>query len=339
MRPAAWPVLQTAAASGFAWWLCREFLHHPRPVFAAVTVIVAMGASAGRRGRQVITIVVATALGIGLGDLLLSVLGAGPVAVGVVVLLAMTLALLINPDPLFTTNVAISGMIFVATERTQGLTPDRLLDGLIGGGVAILFSVFLFPLSPVRHVRETAAPVLAAVRAALEDTSAALRDGNPARSERAWHRVFDHPAVRDAVRLGNDVTRIAIRRRADRVRMVQQSAVLDHLPQIARTTHVLAGVAHRIVRERGGSPRLAEPVEELARGVEALACWLEDESPATRAQVVGHARRASEQSAALGLGQGLAEGTLLHLSQSVARRLLLAAGEDLPAAEDTLIPR
>ncbi len=339
LTPAAWPLLQTAAASGLAWWICQELLHHRRPVFAAVTTIVAMGASAGRRGRQVITIVVATALGIGLGDLLLTALGAGPAGVAAVVLIAMTLAILIDPDPLFTTNVAISGMIFVAAERTQGLTPDRLFDGLVGGVVAIVFSVFLFPLSPVRHVLETAGPVLDTVRSALEDTATALRRGNPARSERARQRVFDHPAIADALRLGQDVTRIAIRRRGDRGRVLRQAAVLEHLPHIARTTHVLAGVAHRIVRERGAAPPLAGFVDELASGIEALGRWLVDESPTARDETRAHAQQALSLTTALGTGDGLAVGTLLHLSQSVARRLLLAIGDELPAQDDTLVPR
>jgi uncharacterized membrane protein YgaE (UPF0421/DUF939 family) len=323
-----WPVVQTAAASGLAWWLCQEFLDHPRPVFAAVTTIVAMGASTGGRGRQVVSIIAATTMGIVLGELLLTGLGTGPVGVAVVVLIAMSAALLIDTDPLFVTNVAISGMLFVAAEQTQGFTPDRLLDGLVGGAVAIVISTVLFPIAPVRHILETAQPVLTSLQTSLADAAVALETGDVARAERARARTFDHIAVTAAVALGRDVIRVApLRRRRDHARVLWLRDRLDQLPAIARSTRIAVAVSHRLVRESHEPlPYLAAPMKELATAMEAFARWIEEDDAEAVARIREHAAAAGRAAALRAPIGSLGEATVQHLTQVLARRLLLTTG-------------
>ena len=63
VRPTLWPTIQTAAAAGIAWELCVRLLDHPRPIFAPIVAIVAMGFTAGRRGRAAVLLVVGVAIG------------------------------------------------------------------------------------------------------------------------------------------------------------------------------------------------------------------------------------------------------------------------------------
>jgi uncharacterized membrane protein YgaE (UPF0421/DUF939 family) len=61
VRHGAGPILQTAVATGLAWEICVRGLDHRRPIFAAIVAIVAMGFSAGRRGRAALLLVIGVA--------------------------------------------------------------------------------------------------------------------------------------------------------------------------------------------------------------------------------------------------------------------------------------
>ena len=163
-----WPLLQAALAGAIAWELAQRVPGHERPIFAPIVAIVAMGISAGRRARQAVRLVLGAALGIAIADVLVRLLGTGPVQLGLVVFLAMALALAISREPIFVTQAGISALLVVAVERqTQGWAPDRLIDALIGAAVRdLLFSTKLL-----------AEPAGATATAAVLAKLIPLRDG------------------------------------------------------------------------------------------------------------------------------------------------------------------
>jgi hypothetical protein len=74
-----------------SWELCVRVLDHPRPIFAPITAIVAMGFTAGRRGRAALLLVLGVAIGIRVGDVRVRMLDRGGIQIAVVVFVAMTL--------------------------------------------------------------------------------------------------------------------------------------------------------------------------------------------------------------------------------------------------------
>jgi hypothetical protein len=327
VRPALWPLAQTAVGAAASWWLAQVVLGHDEPIFAPITAIVAMGFAAGRRGRQVIAIVVGTALGIGIADLLLSVLDAGAVQVGVVVFLAMVVGLLLSPQPLFVTQVAISAMLLVAVERQTGVTLDRLGDAVLGGLVALALAVVLFPADPLRLVDEAGARVFEQLAATLGESAQALRDGDVERARRARERAVDDLELSDAVELALDVTRIAPLRRRDAPRVERVAAGNAEVPALARGVRVAAGTALRLLRaDASPSPELAEPLDELARALRLSWRWLHTGDDVARADARRHAEGAARLAARYPDVSRLAEGALLHLVQAMARRILMTTG-------------
>ena len=117
MRPLLWPTLQTAVAAGVAWELCVRVLGHPRPIFAPIVAIVAMGFTSGQRGRAAVLLVVGVAIGIGIGDVLVRVLDRGGIEVTVVVFVAMTLTLFLTREPLVVVQAGISAALLVGVDR------------------------------------------------------------------------------------------------------------------------------------------------------------------------------------------------------------------------------
>jgi hypothetical protein len=96
LRSAWVAIAQTAAAAGFAWWITTAVLHHTRPIFAPISATIALGLNAGGRTRRAVEMVLGVALGIAVGDVLVDAIGTGPVQIGFVVLLAMSVAVVLG---------------------------------------------------------------------------------------------------------------------------------------------------------------------------------------------------------------------------------------------------
>ena len=62
-------------------------------------------------------------------------------------------------------------------------SPERFVDALIGGGVALAIN-YLFPINPERLVERAATPVFDELVAVLEEISAVLESGGERRATR-----------------------------------------------------------------------------------------------------------------------------------------------------------
>ena len=49
IRAVAWPVLQTSAAAGIAWWFAHDVLGHAQPFFAPIAAAVSLSTSQVQR--------------------------------------------------------------------------------------------------------------------------------------------------------------------------------------------------------------------------------------------------------------------------------------------------
>lgn len=87
---------QCAIGAGLAWLVAKDVIGHPRPFFAPVAVVVAVGVGFGQRLRRVAEMVVGVSLGVGVGDLLVSWIGTGSWQITVVVALAMAAAVFLD---------------------------------------------------------------------------------------------------------------------------------------------------------------------------------------------------------------------------------------------------
>jgi uncharacterized membrane protein YccC len=329
VRPALWPILQTAIAGTVAWELARLVPGHDRPLFAPIVAIVAMGISAGRRARLAVRLVLGATLGIAVADVLVRLLGEGPVQLGLVLFVALALARTLSAEPAFVTQAGISALLVFAVEReAQGLAPERLLDALIGGAVALVMALLLFPIDPLAAVRRASREVFAELERALRDTAAALRDGDVDRAAAARARRYDAGRLDDAVRLGLDAARIAPRRRRAYRQVASYADVALRLGGIARGTRVVAGSAARVLRARGApAPELSDPVARLADALAALAQWLDAGDPAQRERARELALAAARRAAGTPTHE-LGGGTIVHLVQSQAVDLLRLTGLD-----------
>jgi uncharacterized membrane protein YgaE (UPF0421/DUF939 family) len=102
LRPSMLPILQTAAAAVAAYYLADLLLPSNSPTFASIAAVICLGATYGHRPQRAFELIGGVLLGIVIGDLLLLVIDTGPLQLGLLVVLAMTAAVLIRGGELFT---------------------------------------------------------------------------------------------------------------------------------------------------------------------------------------------------------------------------------------------
>jgi hypothetical protein len=280
LRAGMWPVMQTAVAATLAWSAAVLVLGHERPFVAAIAAVISIGAVAGQTLKRAVEWIFGVAVGLAVADLIMLAIGTGPVQTGVMVGLAMSVALLIRGGIMFWTEAGVSALLVAGLDpTTYGVSPDRFLEALVGGGAALAVSA-TFPTNPSTRAREAARPVLEDLATALRDAAAALIGGDLELAERALSeaRRIDVlvARLREELDGGYQIARLSPPRRRHLGHLAHYAAAADQLDLAVRNTRVLARATVTLVRERGAAPgELPEAILELALAVEALARNLE----------------------------------------------------------------
>ena len=150
-------VLQAAAAAVGAWYLALALLPTERPAFASIAAVICLGVTHGQRRRRATELIGGVVVGIGVASVLLYVIGTGPLQIGLLVILAMSAALLLRGGELLVNEAAISAILLASLQQTDaGFSADRILEGLIGGGVGLVIASLLLPPDPVVMVSRVA---------------------------------------------------------------------------------------------------------------------------------------------------------------------------------------
>src|SRR5215204_4041544 len=341
LRAGMWPVVQTAVAATLAWSAAALVLGHERPFVASIAAVISIGAVAGQTLKRAIEWIFGVAVGLAVADLIMLAIGSGPVQTGVMVGLAMSVALLIRGGVMFWTEAGVSALLVAGLDpTTHGVSPDRFLEALVGGGVALAVSM-TFPSNPSLRARVAARPVLEDLATALRDSAAALIGGDMKLAEGALAeaRRIDAPVARLREELdgGYQIARFSLPRRRHLGHLAYYAVATDQLDLAVRNTRVLARAALTLVRERGAAPgQLPEAILGLALAVEALAAYLErPEYP------LGDARHfalgaAGEATSVLERNNDLETSVLVGQIRSTAVDLLGAAGMDSSEALQAL---
>lgn len=341
LRVGSWPVVQTAVAATLAWSAAALVLGHERPFVAAIAAVISVGAVAGQTLKRAAEWILGVAVGLTVADLIMLAIGTGPVQTGVIVGLAMFAALLIRSGVMFVTEAGVSAVLVAGLDpTTSGVSPDRFLEALVGGGAALAVSA-VFPSNPSTRARQAARPVLEDLATALRNAAAGLIGGNLELAEAALSeaRRIDAPVarLREELEGGYQIARLSPPRRRHLGHLGYYVAAADQLDLAARDTRVLARAAVALVREKGAaSGELAEAILGLALAVEALAGNLERPG-----HTLDDARQfalgaAGEATSVLQKSNDLETSALVAQIRSTAIDLLQAAGMESSEALEAL---
>ena len=177
-RAEAWGSVQCGLGASLAWAFSVHVLGHPRPFFASVAAVVALGLRAGQRLRRTAELAVGVAVGVLIGDLLVGLIGSGAWQIGVVVAVALLLVVAVGGGGLAVTQAGLQAVFVVALPRTPHSGFHRWEDALVGGAVALLVAALLSG-DPWREPRRLRAGYTTELATVLRDAADGIRASSP----------------------------------------------------------------------------------------------------------------------------------------------------------------
>ncbi|MGA2924702.1 MAG: FUSC family protein [Solirubrobacteraceae bacterium] len=266
-----WPILQTAVAAIGAWYLAVKLGAHQPPTFASIAAVISLGATFGERRQRAVQLICGVMLGIVVADLIVRAIGGGLPQIGLLVVLAMVAAVVLGGGELLVSEAAVSA-ILVATAAPSS-AGERLLEVLVGGGVALAVHALVFPPDPVLGVSRATGSVFGELGSVLRDGAAALAAGDARRAQAAQQAAGELEGrldgLRTALLVGADTAKWAPVRRRCATDVERYRRVAEHAEHAVRNARVLT---RQVLRHaRGGTapdPELAEAIRDLG-----LAAW------------------------------------------------------------------
>jgi uncharacterized membrane protein YccC len=321
---------QAGVAAGLAWFVARDLIGNTNPFFAPIAAVITLAVSVGQRLRRTAELVIGVAIGIGVGDGIILLIGTGPWQIGLVVFLAIVAATAVGGGPALVVQAA-SSAVLVATLTPGGTLPySRFVDALTGGLIGLTVMAVLLPLNPLTVVRRAAGPALDALADGLHEVSAALAEGDADRIAAVLVRLraaeAQFAAFADAVIAAGENSAMAPGRRRSRGALAQYADSVDHLTYAQRNVRVLI---RRVLTALGDSEPLP-PVLPRAIGLlgDAVALFRREladgiEPVATRERAL---RAAAESGRAYDDGVGFSGGVVVAQIRTTVSDLLRASG-------------
>jgi uncharacterized membrane protein YgaE (UPF0421/DUF939 family) len=273
-------VLLAAVAATLAWLVAHRVLGHTQPFFAPIAAAISLSTSQIQRSRRIAQMVAGVLLGIVVAELMRDALGTSASALGLIVLVTMVLSLAVGAgffgDGLMFPNQAVASAVLVVTVHRHGTGAERAVDVLVGGAIAFVVGVGLFPSQPLRLLADAESDLLRMLSAALSRVVDLLRTGGDAGDE--WTLRIGHDIHRQLAALARarSTARVNVRVAPRRWRLraavdaeVRRTARLDLLANA-----VLSLIRAATVRADGDplpAPGLQEQIEQIAQGLAVLA--------------------------------------------------------------------
>ncbi|WP_174375445.1 FUSC family protein [Nocardia higoensis] len=275
LRLSALPIVQCALGAGLAWFIAHDLIGHVTPFFAPTAAVISIGVSFGAKIRRSAELVVGVAVGIGIGDLFISVVGSGVWQITLVVVVAMALAVFVDGGSIISIQAAGSAVL-VATLMTpdSNASFDRMIDALVGGLVGVVV-VAAIPVHPVRRARDHAGNVLQVVRDALAAGADGLLEQDARKVADALQTVRGTQSTIESLRSslegGKEISRISPLYWNSRPRLDRLREAADPVDNAVRNTRVLLRRSLTLVRDDEIlDPRLIEVVAALSGAVDVV---------------------------------------------------------------------
>ncbi|MEV6110478.1 FUSC family protein [Streptomyces sp. NPDC051940] len=331
LKDGVWPVLQQALAVTVAWWVAVRLLDHHVPYFAPIAALVALNTPRGRRGANALRVVLGVIGGVVIGELAFTVLGTDAWAMGVAVFAALLAVMVVGGQRVTRAQAGVSAVIAVAAGQQAGI--DRVLDVLVGGGVALAFSQLIFPAHPLALLRRAESAMLEDLADVLTATAKALEASDPVPESRLWERLRPLYAALADLRVVRDDTIAATKHtpawwgQQEPVRRERAAAL--RLDLLGNSCLTLAREATTL--EASDRAVLVEPVRELGRVLRLLS-----KAPGNRAVRRRAVQRALDVVAQSPRSASLAESAVWAGVQLAARDVLVFSGASPENADEAV---
>lgn len=193
--------ISVAGISGAVAWFIGDALVPNGGVVAAIASTLTVRISLHKSLREGFGQIVGTAIGAGVALLTVTLFNFGFIAVGTTIILCAVVARALHLGEVASVNVPVTALIVIGPGISGSTAVHRLTSTLIGAGVAIFFSYFSVPNTPIdrariqiKNVSEKAAALLAEMSEGVAATYTQREAGNWLAKARLL--VEEIPAIR-----------------------------------------------------------------------------------------------------------------------------------------------
>jgi uncharacterized membrane protein YgaE (UPF0421/DUF939 family) len=335
-------ILQITVAALVAYLIARELLGHAVPLLAVTVSLSSLGFVRDARPVRVLETAFGMTLGIAVAEAVVLAFGQGVVQLAVVLAMTLAIARLLSPSAGFAIAAAIQSVLVSLLAAPDGGPFVRVVDGVVGGAVALLATA-LIPRDPRRAALREAHAVFAEFLAVTSSLVAALRFADRGEAEGALARARGTQPFIDSWRAALDSARAIVRVspfvRRHAAELNRQAVALDGMDLAVRNLRVVTRRIDFVGRD--GRPRLAvaDLVARIATAVTLLDASFDD------IEQLPLARQTLEQLAShlapgdvLEEAEPASEQTLVMALRPLVVDLLVAAGTPVGEAQALLPP-
>ena len=190
-----------AGISGSVAWIIGDALVPNGGVVAAIVSTLSIRISLHKSLREGFGQIVGTAIGAGVALLTVSLFNFGFLAVGTTIIFCAVVARALHLGEVASVNVPVTALIVIGPGISGSTAVHRLLSTLIGAGVAIFFSYFSVPNTPIDRARNQIKTVSEKAAALLARMSEGVAAGYTQKDAGKWLAqarllVEEVPAIR-----------------------------------------------------------------------------------------------------------------------------------------------
>lgn len=268
-------IFQCAISAAIAWYIAGTLVGNEQPFFAPIATLIALGQSFGQRLERAIQVVIGVAIGVLVGDLFIHAFGSGYVQLTVIIVIAMSIATLLDTGVLATTQAGVQAIFVTLLVAPSGMAFSRWSDAAIGGAVA-LAAATITPASPLCKPRRHAAVITRDIAQVLHEAAAALRhrniDEGTAALDRARASEKELATLQSLADDGLAVVRSSPFRRSHLPAVQAIADLLVPLDRAVRNIRVLVRRACTAIRESEDVPKAyIDLVDDLAAITDSMA--------------------------------------------------------------------
>ncbi|MFM6841043.1 MAG: FUSC family protein, partial [Candidatus Planktophila sp.] len=178
-------IVVAGIAGAFAWLLGDQLIFNGGLV-AAIVCTLSIRISLHKSLREGFGQIVGTAIGAGVALLTVSVFDFGFISIGTTIFLCAVVARALHLGEVASVNVPVTALIVIGPGLSESTAIHRLESTLIGAAVAIAFSYFSHPKTPLDRAREQIALVGSKAARLLAEMSEGVAAGYTQKDAAQW---------------------------------------------------------------------------------------------------------------------------------------------------------
>ncbi|WP_243694910.1 FUSC family protein [Labedella populi] len=335
-------ILQIILAAVAAYVFAREVLGHDVPLLAVTVSLSSLGFVRDARPARVLETAIGMTLGIAVAEVIVLTFGQGVLQLAVVLAVTLVVARALSPAGAFAIAAAIQSILVVLLPAPDGGPFIRVVDGVVGGAVALLATAVI-PRDPRRTAVREARAVFDEFLAVTASLVTAARFGDRTEADRALARARGTQPLLDAwttsLESARAIVRVSPLVRRHRGELERQAAMLEGMDLATRNLRVIARRIDYLSRDGSRRPGIADVLARVVTAVTLLSASLDDieQLPIARRALEELARHVRPEEV-VGARESVSEQSVVIAVRPLIVDLLVATGLPLREAQELLPP-